>query len=169
MALPAVFAPLRCPLPHGPFRLALFDFDGTLSQLREGWPGVMRGLMLEVLEATPRAEAPELLEPFVEDIITRLNGQPTIFQMSHLAHQVTERGGKPESPEDYKAEYLRRLMALVEPRRRALADGTAKPDEWLVPGSRAFLERVKEMGVRLVLASGTDQDDVRTEAKLLRI
>ena len=38
--------------PHvrrGPFRAALFDFDGTLSLIREGWPRVMVGMMVETL------------------------------------------------------------------------------------------------------------------------
>ena len=36
---------------RGPFRVALFDFDGTLSLIREGWPRVMVGLMLDHLRA----------------------------------------------------------------------------------------------------------------------
>ena len=38
---------LRPNLPRGRFRAALFDFDGTLSLLREGWPRVMTALMRE--------------------------------------------------------------------------------------------------------------------------
>ena len=35
-------------LPRGRFRSALFDFDGTLSLIREGWPQVMIPMMTEM-------------------------------------------------------------------------------------------------------------------------
>jgi hypothetical protein len=41
----------------GRLRFAVFDFDGTLSLLRTGWQRVMADLMVEALQATPRAEA----------------------------------------------------------------------------------------------------------------
>jgi hypothetical protein len=41
------------PLPRRrPPRHVLFDFDGTLSLVREGWPEVMVPMMVEVLQAT---------------------------------------------------------------------------------------------------------------------
>ena len=43
--------------PRGRFRSALFDFDGTLYLIREGWQGVMIPMMVEVLLETPRAES----------------------------------------------------------------------------------------------------------------
>ena len=42
-------------------RHVLFDFDGTLSLIREGWPEVMVPLMVEVLQATGTDESPEAL------------------------------------------------------------------------------------------------------------
>src|SRR5205823_13211692 len=46
----AAFELLRPDLPRGRFRAAVFDFDGTLSLLREGWPRVMTALMREAAE-----------------------------------------------------------------------------------------------------------------------
>ena len=43
---------LRPDLPRGRFRSVLFDFDGTLSLIREGWPQVMIPMMVEVLRET---------------------------------------------------------------------------------------------------------------------
>ena len=43
---------LRPDLPRGRFRSVLFDFDGTLSLIREGWPQVMIPMMVEVLRQT---------------------------------------------------------------------------------------------------------------------
>jgi len=36
----------RPDLPRGRFRGVLFDFDGTLSLIREGWPQVMIPMMV---------------------------------------------------------------------------------------------------------------------------
>ena len=41
--------------PRGRFRSVLFDFDGTLSLIREGWPQVMIPMMVEVLRETGTA------------------------------------------------------------------------------------------------------------------
>ena len=48
---------LRPELPRGRFRSVLFDFDGTLSLIREGWPQVMIPMMVEVLRQTGTAES----------------------------------------------------------------------------------------------------------------
>ena len=39
-------------LPRGRFSAALFDFDGTLSLVREGWPEVMIPMMVDILAET---------------------------------------------------------------------------------------------------------------------
>ena len=48
--------------PRGQFRFALFDFDGTLSLIREGWQGVMIPYFVEELLKTPRHEEPDQIE-----------------------------------------------------------------------------------------------------------
>jgi hypothetical protein len=47
---------IRPDLPRGRFRGVLFDFDGTLSLIREGWPLVMIPMMVEVLRETGTSE-----------------------------------------------------------------------------------------------------------------
>lgn len=150
-------------------RCALFDFDGTLSLLREGWPAVMVGLMFEVLRplaAELHAEA--LFERCARDVADSA-GQPTIDQMTTLAERVRQFGGTPESPRNYKAEYNRRLLAHIAARREALASGSASPDSMLLAGARPMLETLSTMGLVMCLASGTDEPDVRYEARLLDI
>src|SRR5437879_1120561 len=44
-------------IPRGRFRSVLFDFDGTLSLIREGWPQVMIPMMVEVLRETATQES----------------------------------------------------------------------------------------------------------------
>src|SRR5207237_6755215 len=90
----------------------LFDFDGTLSLIREGWPDVMLPLFAELLPRRPgesEAEAAALLR---EDVM-RLNGKQTIYQMMQFAERVRERGGRPREPLWYKHEYLRRLHERI--------------------------------------------------------
>src|SRR5437016_14574120 len=86
---------LRTDLPRGGFRSVLFDFDGTLSLLREGWPQVMIPMMVEVLGQTGTSETEAELADAVEDFVMRLNGRQTIYQMIQLADEVARRGGTP--------------------------------------------------------------------------
>src|SRR6201988_2434477 len=85
-------------LPRGRFRSVLFDFDGTLSLIREGWPQVMIPMMVEELHQTGTRESTSDLTAAVEEFVMRLNGKQTIYQMIQLAEEVRKRGGKPSEP-----------------------------------------------------------------------
>src|SRR5215831_13469889 len=89
---------LRPDLPRGRFRSVLFDFDGTLSLIREGWPQVMIPMMVAVLRETGTEETDAQLTPAVEEFVMRLNGRQTIYQMMQLAEAVRLRGGHPLDP-----------------------------------------------------------------------
>jgi phosphoglycolate phosphatase-like HAD superfamily hydrolase len=154
-------------LPRGRFRSVLFDFDGTLSLIREGWPQVMIPMMVEELRRTGTAETDAALSAAVEEFVMRLNGRQTIYQMMQLAEEVRRRGGRPREPLEYKHRYHDLLMARIEGRLAALASGAAAPEEWTVPGSHALLDGLRRRGVALYLASGTDLKYVRREAELL--
>src|SRR5262249_60790720 len=90
-------------LPRGRFRSALFDFDGTLSLIREGWPQVMIPMMVAELRATGTAETEAELTAAVEDFVMRLNGRQTIYQMMQLAEEGRRRGGRRAEPVEAKA------------------------------------------------------------------
>src|SRR5262245_12423553 len=96
---------LRPDLPRGRFRSVLFDFDGTLSLIREGWPQVMIPMMVDVLRATGTSETATELSGTVEEFVMRLNGRQTIYQMIQLAEEVRRRGGRPLEPLVYKHRY----------------------------------------------------------------
>ena len=146
----------------------LFDFDGTISLTRAGWPEVMVGLFLEAIPRRAGESAAEV-EAAARDDIMRLNGKPTIHQMIRLAEVVAARGGSPRDPEWYKAEYLRRLDMTVGARVGGLAWGEVAPEALLVHGVRPLLDHLQALGLRLTLASGTDEDAVRREAELLGV
>src|ERR1041384_7811895 len=89
------FSPGFAPRPD--ISHVLFDFDGTLSLIREGWPDVMVPMFVEML---PRrvGETDEQIRQLMHDDIMRLNGKQTIYQMIQLAERIKERGGQPHGP-----------------------------------------------------------------------
>src|SRR5437764_3444089 len=115
---------LRPDLPRGRFRSVLFDFDGTLSLIREGWPQVMIPMMVDVLRQTGTAESDAELTTAVEEFVMRLNGRQTIYQMIQLADEVRQRGGTPLEPLAYKHRYHDLLMERIRSRLAALESGT---------------------------------------------
>jgi len=148
-------------------RYALFDFDGTLSLIREGWPGVMVPMMVEVLRATGTGESDEDLSRLVYGFVMELNGKQTVFQMIRLAEEVRVRGGTPEDPLAYKQMYHDRLMKRIAGRHDALRSGRVQAEDMLVPGAVEALSALQERRVVLYLASGTDEEYVVEEARLL--
>src|SRR6202790_4589393 len=107
---------LRDALPRGRFRSAIFDFDGTLSLIREGWPQVMIPMMVDVLRQTNTTETDAELTVAVEEFVMRLKRRQTIFQMIQLAEEVTRRGGTALDPLAYKHRYHDLLMQRIEAR-----------------------------------------------------
>jgi phosphoglycolate phosphatase-like HAD superfamily hydrolase len=146
----------------------LFDFDGTLSIIRQGWPEVMVPMFVEVLPRRP-GESEADIQRLAYDDIMRLNGKQTIYQMIQLVQRIRERGGQPHEPLWYKHEYLRRLDLRIGDRIEGLRSGRIPADELLVYGARALLERLAAMGLALYLASGTDEPFVKSEAELLDV
>jgi phosphoglycolate phosphatase-like HAD superfamily hydrolase len=160
------FAPHFQPRPQ--LSHVLFDFDGTLSLVRQGWPEVMVPMFVEFL---PRLadETEEDARRLVTDDIMRLNGKQTIYQMIQLAERIRERGGTPREPLWYKHEYLRRLDERIQGRIDELAAGTLDPDNLLVFEARRLLDLLQGRGFHLYLASGTDEPFVLREAELLNV
>ena len=149
---------------------ALFDFDGTLSLVREGWMDVMVPLLAGFLAAYARPGETEAdISALVKDFVTELTGKQTIYQMLRLAEEIRSRGGTPRDPRDYKAEYHERLMERIASRRKGLADGTLPREAALVPGSLEMLGLLRDRGVAIYIASGTDEAYVLEEAALLGV
>jgi phosphoglycolate phosphatase-like HAD superfamily hydrolase len=144
----------------------LFDFDGTLSLIRQGWPDVMVPMFTEVLPPLPGETDSDRRRLAFEDIM-RLNGKQTIYQMIQLCERIRERGGEPREPLWYKHEYLRRLDLRIADRIDGLRQGTILPDQLLVHEARPLLENLRRRGLPLYLASGTDEAFVKQEAELL--
>lgn len=160
--------------PRSQISHVLFDFDGTLSLIRQGWPEVMLPMFLEMLPPHPgRRENIEAAQnadrQMLYDDIMRLNGKQTIYQMIQLADRIRERGGQPKEPLWYKNEYLRRLNERIESRLTGIASGSFPTDFFLVRGARCLLDNLQRRGLKLYLASGTDEPFVKKEAALLDV
>ena len=156
--------------PHvrrGHIRHALFDFDGTVSLIREGWQGVMVPMMVEILLQTPRHESEEELHAIVTEFVDRLTGKQTIYQMLQLCEEVRQRGGEPLDALEYKWLYLDRLWERIKGRVAGLKNGWLTPAEMTVPGAVSMLEALRTRGVTCYLASGTDEVYVLDEAAAL--
>ena len=160
------FAPGFAPRPG--LSHVLFDFDGTLSLIRQGWPDVMVPMFAEFLPPQP-GESEAARRQLCFDDIMRLNGKQTIYQMIQLAERIRERGGTPREPLWYKREYLRRLDERIRHRLDGLRGGALRPDDLLVHGTRPLLELLCRLGLPLYLASGTDEVFVKQEAELLDV
>jgi phosphoglycolate phosphatase len=150
-------------------RAALFDFDGTLSLIRSGWQQIMKQLMLDILLPISRNEAPSAIAESAMQAIDALTGGPTIAQMEWLSAEVARRGGRPDAPETYKQRYLALLDDAVGQRNERIRRGELAPDRLLVPGARGLLEALRSRSLVLILASGTDLDNVLREAAALGI
>jgi phosphoglycolate phosphatase-like HAD superfamily hydrolase len=158
------FGPHFAPRPD--ISHVLFDFDGTLSLIRQGWPEVMVPMFAEFLPPLPGETNEQRCQLCFDDIM-RLNGKQTIYQMIQLAERIKERGGTPREPLWYKHEYLRRLDERIRARIDGLRAGTIRKDDALVYGARPLLELLQSRGLPLYLASGTDEVFVKAEAELL--
>jgi len=150
-------------------RVAVFDFDGTVSLIRAGWVDIMVDMMLEVLYALGTGESEGDLRGAIEPFIWRLTGTDTLYQMMAFAEQVTLRGGTALDPREYKQQFLSRLFVVSGRRIQELREGRSAPDQYLVPGTRAMLEDLRARGMCLYLASGTDDANLKEEAALLDI
>jgi bifunctional ADP-heptose synthase (sugar kinase/adenylyltransferase)/phosphoglycolate phosphatase-like HAD superfamily hydrolase len=178
----AVFAPgtaieIAGPLPAaGPdLRFAIFDHDGTLSTLRQGWENVMEPMMIRAILGpayeTADSAAYERVVRQAREFIDKTTGIQTLQQMHGLSLMVREAGFVPEAgildAPGYKRIYNDALMELVRERKRQLDRGELDVADFTMKNAVALLRRLHAAGVRLYLASGTDEQDVLLEARAL--
>lgn len=176
--LPGTEFELVRPLPDrhaggaGQIRHVVFDHDGTLTTLREGWEKIMEPVMLRAILG-PRYDDADLglftkAERTVRAFIDRTTGVQTLVQMRGLVELVRQFGCVPSDRvldmHEYKRLYNEGLMEMVGQRIAKLKRGELQPADFQIKNARPLLERLRAKGVKLYLASGTDQADVEAEA-----
>lgn len=156
-------------------RHAIFDHDGTISTLREGWEEIMAPMMIKAILGKNFKEADDALyhrvEARVAEFIDKTTGIQTLVQMQGLIGLVKEFGCVPENEIldifGYKKIYNDELLLMVKEREKKLQLGELALEDFTVKNAFPFLSRLYKAGVRLYLASGTDEEDVKSEAKAL--
>jgi len=163
------------PPPATNLRFAVFDHDGTISTLRQGWEAVMEPVMVKAIlgERYQTADTAlfERVRQRAREFVEQTTGIQTILQMDGLVELVAEFGLAPESQRldafGYKAVYNEALMEMVNDRMARIQRGELAPSDFIIKGAIAFLQALRARGVTLFLASGTDEADVVREAQAL--
>ena len=154
---------------------AIFDHDGTLSVLRQGWEAVMEPMMVRAVlgDQFEKADA-ALYQKVLETtrvFIDKTTGIQTLVQMQGLVRLVRDFGFVPESKildeHGYKAIYNDALLKLIHTRVRKLKSGELESKDFQIKNAQPLLEALHRRGVKLYLASGTDEPDVIAEAKAM--
>lgn len=153
-------------IERGKFKHILFDFDGTVSLLREGWQQIMGPVMVEMI-CGDHPPTPEI-EQEVHEVIEETTGIQTILQMEKLVQMVRAHGLVPEGQildaRGYKQIYNDRLMVPVRERIARLDAGELTLDDVTLRGALDFLKLLSQKDVEMYVFSGTDRDDVCNEA-----
>jgi rfaE bifunctional protein kinase chain/domain len=159
----------------GNIKHAVFDHDGTVSTLRQGWEAIMEPFMVKAILGDHYQAADETLFQKtlgrVRDYIDKSTGIQTILQMEALVEMVHEYGLVPaEQVLDkfgYKEIYNRALLKVVDERLVKFESGQLELNDFIVKGSIEFLKMLRDRHVTLYLASGTDREDVIREAGVM--
>lgn len=154
---------------------AIFDNDGTISTLRQGWEEVMEPVMIRSILGDRWREIDETgyhrVRERVRDYIERTTGIQTLVQMLGLVEMVREFGYVPAKQildeHRYKEIYNRELLLRIDKRIDKIRSGELGIEDFTLKRAVDFLQALHERGVGLYLASGTDQDDVAREAEIL--
>ncbi len=154
---------------------AIFDHDGTISTLREGWEHIMQPMMMKAILGAQFQDADEALYhkvySRVVDFIDKTTGIQTLVQMKGLVELVKEFGLVPEDQIldefGYKEIYNDELLKMVREREAKLSRGELSIEDFTLKNAVLLLEKLYNAGVKLYLASGTDEVDVKNEARIM--
>ncbi|MCY1719425.1 PfkB family carbohydrate kinase [Prolixibacteraceae bacterium Z1-6] len=154
---------------------AIFDHDGTISTLREGWEYIMQPMMMKAILGEHFHVADEALyhkvHTRVVEFIDKTTGIQTLVQMKGLVDLVKEFGLVDEEKIldefGYKEIYNNELLKMVREREAKLERKELALEDFTLKNAVKLLETLFEAGVTLYLASGTDEEDVKNEARIL--
>jgi len=152
--------------PHPRLSHAVFDFDGTLSWLRHGWPELMCQVFLPYYPMRPEESAEEVRRELLAEILSN-NGRPSIVQMKQFVERVQGRRTEVPAPEELLHQYQSRLDQIIVERSGMMLRHQTRADEFVVFGARAMLELLQQRGLKLFVLSGTLEERVKQEANLL--
>ncbi|XHR30478.1 MAG: PfkB family carbohydrate kinase [Chthoniobacteraceae bacterium] len=160
------------PSPSLQIRYAIFDHDGTISTLRQGWEQIMEPMMLRSIFGGDYAQLDsgvvQRVTNEVRKFIDKTTGIQTIAQMHGLIEMVGEFGYVPREKildaAGYKHIFNVELKELVNQRLNKLASRELDIEDFTIKGAVPFLKALARAGMKLYLASGTDDADTKEEA-----
>jgi phosphoglycolate phosphatase-like HAD superfamily hydrolase len=156
-------------------KYAIFDHDGTISTLREGWELIMAPMMIKAILGDKYQDVDEVLykkvQTRVDEYIDKTTGIQTLVQMKGLLDLIREFGCVPEKKIldefGYKLIYNGELLKMVRERENKLIQGELSLEDFTIKNAVPFLRKLHDAGIKLYLASGTDEEDVKSEARVL--
>lgn len=154
---------------------AIFDHDGTISTLREGWEHIMSPMMMKAILGKRYQDADEALyhkvQVRVQEFIDKTTGIQTLAQMKGLLDLIREFGCVPEEEMldefGYKKIYNNELLRMVREREKKLERGELSIEDFTIKNAVPLLKALYNAGVKLYLASGTDEEDLKNEAHIM--
>ena len=154
---------------------AIFDHDGTISTLREGWELIMAPMMIKAILGDKYQDADEVLyqkvQTSVDEFIDKTTGIQTLAQMKGLISLIREFSCVPEEKMldefGYKQIYNEELLKMVKVREEKFLRGELTLEDFTLKNAVPFLQKLYDAGIKLYLTSGTDEEDVKSEARVL--
>lgn len=153
-------------VPRPDITHVVFDFDGTLSWVRHGWPELMFAVFRKYLPPVS-GEAEADTQALLDGIVFGMNGRPSVVQMQRFSEVVCERGGPALDAMELREEFQDRLDKDIAERLAQIRSGEAPPDAFVVHAARPLLERLRADGLTLVILSSTVEHRVKEEAEAL--
>ncbi len=151
--------------------VGLFDFDGTLSDERVGWPNLMvaTNTAFLIAHSKNKLDHKQAQKNVIEDIEKTI-GIPTYMQMKRLAGMIEKNGcnGADLNPKIFKDIFNNSLVSMVESRRSQIVNGTLTKDELRINGSYELLDELSKILLEgFYLASGSDVDAIKESIEYL--
>ena len=111
------------------------------------------------------------VESRVYEFINKTTGIQTLVQMKILLDVIREFGCVPEEQMldefGYKEIYNNELMLMVKEREKKLERAELSVEDFTLKNALPLLKKLQKAGVKLYLASGTDEKDVKDEAAVM--
>jgi rfaE bifunctional protein kinase chain/domain len=153
----------------------IFDHDGTLSTLREGWEKIMEPMMLHAILGKQYDSVDEgtfeRIRGEVKQFIDGTTGIQTLVQMVGLVDLVKHFGYVPADEildeHGYKHIFNVDLLKMVNDRVEKLSKGELESTDFQIKNAEKLLHELHRRGVKMYLASGTDEADAKAEAEAM--
>ena len=153
-------------------KYAIFDHDGTISTLREGWEHIMAPIMIKAILGENYKDTGidiyKKVKERVNEYIDKTTGIQTLAQMKGLVDIIREFGFVSENnildEFGYKKIFNDELLEMVNNRERKFTNGELSIEDLTIKNAIPFIKKLHETGIKMYLASGTDEKDVKAEA-----